>query len=239
MTLISPSQSQPGTEIKAANINDPVNQITAVVNGNIDDQNISSMSGSKLANTSVSTGKIADDAVTAAKIDWASIGANAGIWWEELGRTTLGSAGDTITVSSIPVRKYLRIFVSALATGGTIRAAVTFNNDTGNNYASRLSTNGAADATTTSAGVLQLDTNAVAQDVYAEIFAVNIASQEKIPIWHSGERGATGAANAPNRREGVGKWANTTDQITRVDVTQNAGTGDFAIGSEVIVLGHN
>lgn len=49
MTLVSPSQSQPGTEIKAANINDPVNQITAVVNGGLDDQNISSISGSKLA----------------------------------------------------------------------------------------------------------------------------------------------------------------------------------------------
>lgn len=216
---------------------DTVSEHTAANGVTVDGLNIRD---SKLnTNNSVVTSNITDDAVTAAKIDWASTGANGGIWWEELGRTTLASAGDTITVSGIPARKYLKIFVSALATGGTIRAAVTFNNDTGNNYASRLSSNGAADATTTSAGVLQLDTNAIAQDVYAEIFVVNIAAQEKIPIWHSGERGAAGAANAPNRREGTGKWANTSSQITRVDVTQNLGSGDFAIGSEVIVLGHD
>ncbi|MBO1267095.1 hypothetical protein [Arthrobacter cavernae] len=48
MTLVSPSQSNPGDEIKAANVNDPVNQIAAVVNGNIDNTNISSVSGAKV-----------------------------------------------------------------------------------------------------------------------------------------------------------------------------------------------
>ena len=48
MTLVSPSQSNPGEEINAADINGPVNQIAAVVNGNLDDTNISSLSGTKL-----------------------------------------------------------------------------------------------------------------------------------------------------------------------------------------------
>lgn len=48
MTLVSPTQSNPGDTIEAADINDPVNQIAAVVNGNIDSTNISSVSGSKL-----------------------------------------------------------------------------------------------------------------------------------------------------------------------------------------------
>lgn len=48
MTLVSPTQSNPGDTIEAADINDPVNQIAAVVNGNIDSTNISSVSGAKL-----------------------------------------------------------------------------------------------------------------------------------------------------------------------------------------------
>ena len=46
----------------------------------------------------------------------------------------------------------------------------------------------------------------------------------------------TGAGNAPNRTEWVGKWANTSNAITRVDVT-NTGSGSYAEGSEVTVYG--
>jgi hypothetical protein len=60
MGLVSPSQSNAGDEITAAKINNPVNQLAAVVNGNIDANNI--------ADSSVSTVKIADNAVTAAKL---------------------------------------------------------------------------------------------------------------------------------------------------------------------------
>jgi hypothetical protein len=48
MTLVSPSQSNANDEITAAAINDPINQIASVVNGNIDSTNISSVSGAKL-----------------------------------------------------------------------------------------------------------------------------------------------------------------------------------------------
>lgn len=49
MTLVTPSQSNPGETIEASDINTPVNQIAAVVNGNLDDTNISSLSGTKIA----------------------------------------------------------------------------------------------------------------------------------------------------------------------------------------------
>ena len=47
---------------------------------------------------------------------------------------------------------------------------------------------------------------------------------------------ATGAGNAPQRKELSGKWANTAAQITRVDAV-NGGSGDFAVGSKVTVFG--
>lgn len=58
MTLVSPSQSNPGDEVTASAINTPVNEIAAVVNGNIDDTNISGVSGSKIANSTITYAKL-------------------------------------------------------------------------------------------------------------------------------------------------------------------------------------
>lgn len=49
MTLVTPTQVNPGDDITANSVNAPINEITAVVNGNIDDTNISSVGGSKLS----------------------------------------------------------------------------------------------------------------------------------------------------------------------------------------------
>lgn len=192
----------------------------------------------KILDSNVTTAKIADDNVTAAKIDWASTGTNAGIWGEELARTTLGSAGDTITVSSIPARKYLKFIVSLLPTGGTISTDFTFNNDTGANYVRRIATNQGADTSSTGQNTLILTGAAAAHVIYGEFEVLNITAQEKALTGSSTQNGTAGAGNAVTRNEVAGKWANTAAQITRIDFT-NGGTGDFAIGSEVIVLGHN
>ncbi|MBM4644760.1 hypothetical protein GS464_20080 [Rhodococcus hoagii] len=58
MSLASPPQSNPGDEIKARSVNDPVNHLAAIINGNIDDSNISGVSGSKLADGSVTLAKL-------------------------------------------------------------------------------------------------------------------------------------------------------------------------------------
>jgi hypothetical protein len=161
-------------------------------------------------------------------------------WYEEIGRTTLSVAGDTISVPSFVVRKYLKILVFAIDTGGTIDTFLRFNNDTAGNYARRVSDNGAADNT---AGVsqvgLSLDVAAVAAPQFAEVEVINVAAQEKQLISHWTSRGTAGAANVGSRRELTGKWANTTNAITRVDIINISGAGDFAIGSEVVVLGHD
>lgn len=49
MVLVSPSQSNPNDEITASSVNNPVNAIAAVVNGQIDGTNISSLSGAKIS----------------------------------------------------------------------------------------------------------------------------------------------------------------------------------------------
>ena len=47
---------------------------------------------------------------------------------------------------------------------------------------------------------------------------------------------SSGAGTAPGRYEGAGKWVNTSDQITEVDLL-NTDSGGFLTGSNLTVLG--
>lgn len=184
----------------------------------------------------ITTAMVGDGQITSSKIDWAA--ATGKIWWEELGKTTLTGAADTITVNNLAARKYLKILVW-IQISGSITITVRFNNDSGNNYGWRASNGGAADTTLGSTSGIVLTGGAATGATTALEVAefVNIATQEKIGI-SLGVRQTAGAATAPFRSEGTGKWANTANQITRIDIV-NTSTGDYAAGSEVIVLGHD
>jgi hypothetical protein len=152
---------------------------------------------------------------------------------QEVASTTLGVAGDVITIT-VPARKYLRIRGSLIPTGGTIAVAMTFNGDTGNNYAAKRSTNFVADADATSASSIFLEVSATAVQKNISCQITNILAQEKQVEGSGRDAGAAGAANVPNIRIVSGKWANTAAQITTMTFT-NVGTGDLAVGSEIIV----
>ena len=62
MTLVSPSQSSAGEEINASDINGPVNQLASVINGNLDDTNIASLSGTKITAGTIPATAMAADA---------------------------------------------------------------------------------------------------------------------------------------------------------------------------------
>jgi hypothetical protein len=172
------------------------------------------------------------------RLDFSFTG-EGGIWWEELGRTVLGSSNDNITVSNLPDRKYLLILTSLLATGGTINSSFRFNSDTGSNYSARSSANGGADGTAGSVAFLGFAATASANPKFASAYVFNVAAQEKLIYVNTIERGTAGAANIADRAEAVGKWVNTSNPISSVTVFNQSGTGDYAAGSEVIVLGHN
>jgi len=192
-----------------------------------------------LASNVVETPKIKNANVTATKIDWDSTGANAGIWWEELGRTTLSSSSDTITVSSIPARKYLQIRASYSSVGGTISAHIRFNNDGGANYAYQYATLGGTSTSTTNDGGIIVTGAATSTNQHVVVDILNISNKEKLSQFTRTEGNATGAGTAPTSLICIGKWANTSAQINRIDIVNVSGSGDFAIGSELVVLGHN
>lgn len=233
MTLVSPSQSNPGDEINVDAINGPVNQITTVVNGGLDDDNISGISGSKIANGTLPGAALEDDAVTAAKVDFG--GSGSGIWWEEIGRTALGSASNTITISSLPARKYLRIDGYLPGTANTIAPVLTINGAS-SGYVYRSSINGAADTQSTAQASIPLYafTGALWHGFVIELF--NFPSQEKLMIVSIVTAYASGSGSIADRREIVAKYASTT-QVSSIAVTTSAST--FASGAEVVARGHD
>lgn len=158
--------------------------------------------------------------------------------WQEIGRTTLTGVADTVTVSGLPARKYLRIRFAGIASGGTLDTSFRFNNDSGSNYAYRLSVNGAAGTSEVSQPQVTLESGATdsGQLNTAWMDVTNISNKEKSFRMHAMSQDAVGAATPITVIEYFGKWANTSAAINRIDWI-NGGTGDFAIGSEVVVEG--
>jgi len=151
-----------------------------------------------------------------------------------IGRTILTGAADTITVTIAPGFRYLKIH-AALLTSGSVNGIIRFNADAGNNYAVRESTNNGADATTTSVSGVTVQANSAAPASFITADVLNLVGSEKY-VTALRNAAAAAATNAPGSRQTYGKWANTADGITSVSVV-NTDTGDYAIGSEVVVLG--
>jgi hypothetical protein len=154
----------------------------------------------------------------------------------EIGRTTLAVAGDTITVT-VPAFRHLKIVARSTPTGGTNHHTLRFNGDTGNNYDIRLSVNGGADASATSQSGLDVGYSVGTFDMLTIVDVTNISTLVK-NVMGTAVANTTTVGTAPGKKEVTGKWANTSSQITSVTIF-NDGTGDMAIGSEVIVYGHN
>ena len=68
------------------------------------------------------------------------------------------------------------------------------------------------------------------------MFAINNANNEKLFIVHGTSVTTTGAGTAPTRREIVGKWANTSNQIDRIKIYRTVGD-QYQAGSKIKVWG--
>lgn len=153
---------------------------------------------------------------------------------EELARTVLGGTADSITLSSIPLRKFNILRIYLIGSGG-IGTQMTFNADSGANYSRRNEVAGSADTLETSQNYIQT-TGTASDNEYVDAVFYQQANQEKIISINTFERGTTGASNAPVRRRIIGKWANTANAITSIILT-NGGAGDYAAGSEAVLWG--
>jgi len=149
-------------------------------------------------------------------------------WGQLFAPNELSGAGDNLSSGTFTAKKYCRI-MAFIKQSGTLDMNTQVNNDTSGNYASRYSDNGGADSTGISQSALQAMLN-ISFNNFIDIFFINVSSKEKLFIGHSVSQNTAGAGTAPRRREFVGKWANTSTQITEYEIN-NTGSGSFAAGS--------
>ncbi len=154
--------------------------------------------------------------------------------WGKAGSKTLTSAGELtdITLSANKCNSFMNHNVTMSANNDVI---IQFNNDTSTNYADRFERNG-TENTTTNNGDVRLVPSGGAFDSFIIGFYVNLAAEEKLAIIFSMQDGGAGAANDPDRDFGVGKWTNTSTQITEADITTTS-TATLGTSSNVSFLG--
>ena len=158
--------------------------------------------------------------------------------WVELARTTLGSAGDSIDVTSLPDKRYY-MFLTSDQNTGAVDYQITFNADTGTNYARRSEVNGGTDTTaTTESNIYMLGSNSGGNGKPANFVGhiSNLSGKEKLLQAHAVYQDTAGATTAPGRMADVGKWSNTSSAIDQITIS-NASAGSYSTGAELVVLG--
>ena len=157
--------------------------------------------------------------------------------WKEVGRTTLGSAGSAIDVSSLPDKRYYMILADLDRSTG-LQERITFNGDTGSNYSHRLSTNGGTDATATGQANI-MATDAGGSPTFAVAYIANKSDKEKFIMQQEVSAEGTGAGVSLFSYDVVGKWTNTSNAINQITYsgTNYGSARDYDSGAEVVVLG--
>ena len=121
----------------------------------------------------------------------------------------------------------------------TYKLSIARGAGTGANYSSRLSANGGADSQPINQNQNYIDAvGSATQVMWGTYDILNIANQEKVSIGQTTSN-PTGTGVTPNRREQVQKWVNTSAQITSLLMDAFSGANTFAVGSEIIVYGHD
>ena len=154
--------------------------------------------------------------------------------WKELGRTTLGSSGDSIDVSSLADKRYLMFLLDSRSNGTAISTTWKANGSTGNEYAFRRNHDGTeTDANTQPSAATSW--TSIVTNAFGVGYAANMSGKEKLFLEHEVYQNTAGAGTAPTRTENAFKWTGTDviDQLTM----HNSSSGDIVSGSELVVLG--
>ena len=153
-----------------------------------------------------------------------------------LKKVTLTSAGDTISVTGIPLRDTLRV-LALFKASGNIAPRLTINNDTGNNYAYVYNFSGTGGASVSQPGFIVRPVAAGTGQAYSSSAVIDISNSATVfKIINCEAIDAFGADATTSVNYGTIKGKYTSaNQATRIDFL-NAGTGDFAIGSYVEML---
>jgi hypothetical protein len=153
--------------------------------------------------------------------------------WVEVGRFTASGTVSSMPVTSLPDKRYY-MYLSHYTTNADGQR-IEMNSDTGSNYSWRYSNNGGSDSTSTSQTNILGGYGGSGLEEFNMGYIANKSNKEKLTQTWTNSYGGSGAGNAPNRREIVGKWANTSNAIDELDFPPASST--FQSGAEVVVLG--
>ena len=153
--------------------------------------------------------------------------------WAKLATKTLTSAGTNVTTDTFTASKFMTVLFNSIDPSNSDEPYRTrLNSDATSNYYSRRSSlNGAADATDV-ADHISLGIGTAVPSFCIEYW-VNISTEEKLCIMFYVEQNTTTSSYAPNRREYVGKWVNTSNQITTYE--KSFATRTFATDTNATV----
>lgn len=157
--------------------------------------------------------------------------------YQLLGRTTLTGAGDTVDVASLDAKNNLMILYTTIA-DGTCSNKFTVNGVTDTEYDAQNEGNGGGVGTNTGEANWALNYTSDNNYRFGVICFENNASTKKLGFQNMVQSTGGASTDVPNRNETFMGWQNTTDQITRVTMT-NDKTGSYNTGTEVVVLGSN
>lgn len=177
----------------------------------------------------ITTAMIGDGEVTGPKLDVDAIEHG----YLLLKESELASPASTISITSIPAKNHLLIVIIGLSSSN-IDPGIRFNNDSGNNYTTRMLANGSL-SSATSQNRLTFEASGAAFNFYSHLKVQNRLADEKFSLAESGNSTSAGAAGAPNIRTSLTKWANTSAQINRVDLI--TATNNFAAGTKLLIFG--
>jgi hypothetical protein len=150
-------------------------------------------------------------------------------FWEELDSTSFSGSASEFTSGTFTAKKYLWVQYYVEGTASLRPFSVRFNGDTAGNYAIRRSAIGAADGTFGSITSIDGEGGKNVTNYFVNMFIINNSSNEKLVIAHSNSVVTQGAGTAPRRDEIVGKWANTSSQITSI-TARSADSGNITTG---------
>ena len=156
--------------------------------------------------------------------------------WNKLSSTTLTTTGDSIDSGTITASTFNTIIGHVISSSTDINRLSRFNGDTANNYQNRYSSNGGADATSTSGSTMFTNSTGAQYNEFGVAFFADVSGEEKMLISHAvGDSASTGAGTAPDRRDTISKWTGTAD-VTVVNGL-NSDVGDYIADSNVMIMG--
>ena len=154
--------------------------------------------------------------------------------WVEVARTTVGSTGDSLDVTSIPDKRYYMVLLDHQASGSS-QPNGRFNSDSGSNYSYRFDNDGSAGTGVNKSNMKTA--NGWNTSEYGVWYISNMSAREKLSFYSCSTDRGSGAGTVPSRSMTANKWTNTSSVINAINFQQGGAGGNFAAGSSCVVLG--